>query len=89
MYRSDGDKLIKSALVKFIGGTDTDGQTYSGLNIGDDVVLTKLISIVSNIEGVLDFDIKIGLSSGAVSANNIVIAQTEVAIFSDVVINYV
>lgn len=89
MYRSDGDTLIKSALVKFIGGTDTDGQTYSGLNIGDDVVLTKLISIVSNIEGVLDFDIKIGLSSGVVSANNIVIEQTEVAILSDVVINYV
>lgn len=91
MYRSDGDNLIKSALVKYIGGTDIDGQTYAGLNIGNDVVLTKLISIVSNIEGVLDFDIQIGLSPGDLATNNINIAQTEVAILNadNAVINHV
>lgn len=90
-YRADGDKLIKSALVKYIGGTDTDGQTYAGLNIGQDIILTKLISIISNIEGVLDFDIQIGLSAESLSSSNIAIGETEVAILNvdNVVINHV
>lgn len=90
-YRVEGDNSIKSALVKYIGGTDEDGQTYAGLNIGQNVILTRLVSIISNIEGVLDFGIRIGTSPENISANNISLLQTEVAILNadNVVINHV
>jgi uncharacterized phage protein gp47/JayE len=90
-YTSDGDKLIKTEIVKYIGGTDADGQLYNGTNIGDDVIFTKLVSVISKVAGVEDFELTIGLAPESLSSANIVIADIEVAETAPdkVVISYV
>lgn len=90
-YTSDGGKLIKTEIMKYIGGIDADGQLYNGLNIGHDVIMTQLIKVIGKVAGVEDFELKIGLSFETVANANIVIADIEVAETAPekVVINYV
>lgn len=90
-YTADGDKLIKTEVLRHIGGIDNDGQLYNGLNIGEDVIMVQLIKAIGKVAGVEDFDLTIGLSLGSLASSNIVIADIEVAETSPekVVINYV
>lgn len=90
-YASDGDLLIKTEIIKYIGGIDVSGQLYNGLSIGEDVIFTKLISAINKIGGVEDFELKIGVNPSGLLNANILIADTEVAETSPdkVVINYV
>lgn len=90
-YREDGDQLIKSEIIKYIGGYDYDGQLYNGLNIRQDVIFTKLVTAISKVDGVEDFTLKIGLSNDNLQSSNIEIQPIEVAETSldRIVINYV
>lgn len=90
-YRPDGDQLIKSEIIKYIGGYDYDGQLYNGLNIRQDVIFTKLVTAISKVDGVEDFTLKIGLSNDNLQSSNIEIQPIEVAETSldRIVINYV
>lgn len=90
-YPSDGEKLIKTEVIKYIGGTDSDGQLYNGTSIGDDVIFTKLVSAINKVEGVEDFDLTIGLAPESLVSVNVTIADIEVAETSSekVVIDYV
>lgn len=90
-YRHNGDLLIKSEIIKYIGGYDSDGQLYNGLNIGQDVIFTKLVNAISKVDGVEDFTLTIGLSIDGLQSANIEIQPVEVAETSldRIVINYV
>lgn len=63
----DGEEKIKTALIQYIGGEDATGSLYTGLNMGDDVIHSKLISIIYKIDGI--DDVKLSLSTDGVTYN--------------------
>lgn len=78
-YPADGDEQIRSALVRYIGGEDASGAYYNGLNMGADVIYTRLISAVYSVEGVEDVTLAAGKSPESLSGANIEIEPFEVA----------
>lgn len=79
-FPADGEEQIVSAIVEYIGGLDEDGQMYSGLSMGQDVVFTRILKAALSIEGVTDVDAQIGIvGGGSMAAANIPIDITEIA----------
>ncbi|MEC0092894.1 baseplate J/gp47 family protein [Paenibacillus macquariensis] len=78
-YPANGDDLIRSAIVLYIGGED-GGSYYNGLSMGSPVVYKKIIGAVSKIDGIEDFTLKIGknniLVEGNITLERYQVAQT-------------
>lgn len=83
-YPADGDALIRSAIVRYIGG-EYDGAYYNGLTMGADVVYTRLISAVYSVDGVEDVAVTAG-TGGAQAAQNVGVARYQVAQTSEALI---
>lgn len=75
-YPVNGDELIRSALVRYIGGED-QGSYYNGLNMGSPVIYTKLISTVYSVSGIDDLTIEIG-PAGAMGTGNVSVQPYQV-----------
>jgi len=78
-YPEDGDESMVTEIVKYIGGEDEDGQVYTGLSMGDDVIYTQIIKACYRVPGVEDVDVNIGTSPDPTGTENISIDTTEVA----------
>lgn len=79
-YPSGGDNQVIDEIIDYIGGINTEGDSVTGLNIGQDVIRNKIISLVYNIDGVFDVNsLTIGVDSTSLSANNISIGFREVS----------
>jgi uncharacterized phage protein gp47/JayE len=78
-FETTGTNDVKNAIVQIIGGTATDGTVYTGLNMGEDVIYSKLLAAVSQIQGVIDVTLTIGKAAGTQAASNIAINTNEVA----------
>lgn len=78
-YPLDGDKLIKTALVQFIGGADEGGGVYAGLSMGEDVVLMKLASVLYDVAGVEDLSLQLSTDGTTYTGQNIKIDIHQVA----------
>lgn len=78
-FPSDGVAQVKDAIVSIIGGTSSNGTIITGLNMGDDVIFSKISAAVSMIQGVLDAFVQIRKSGGTLGTSNIAIAANEVA----------
>lgn len=79
-FPADGDEQVETEIVKYIGGTDADSNEYTGLGLGEDVIYIKVISAITQVDGVLDADVTIGTSDNPTGTDNISIDNTEVAI---------
>jgi uncharacterized phage protein gp47/JayE len=78
-YPADGNALIKSALIRLIGGQDANGVIYNGLSMGADVIHSRLIAS-AYIDGVTDVVMEISKDSGATwTQTNLTISAQEVA----------
>jgi uncharacterized phage protein gp47/JayE len=75
----DGESQIKSAIIQYVGGTDSSGAIYSGLNMGDDVILSKLYSIIYKVDGVDDVTITLSNDGVTYDSSNILIDTFQVA----------
>lgn len=79
-YPADGAALLKTALIKYVGGEDADGQLYAGLTMGADVVVSRMIATALTIPGVDDAAIELSLDGGSTwFAHNVTINQQQVA----------
>ncbi|WP_234399688.1 baseplate J/gp47 family protein [Paenibacillus popilliae] len=79
-YPVDGADRVRTALVKYIGGEDTDGQIYAGLTMGAAVIYSRLLATVLAIEGVIDAQVKLSTDDGSTwREDNVTIAQQRVA----------
>lgn len=78
-FGAQGIDEVKNALVKYIGGTDTNAQIYSGLNMGDKVILAKSIAHVLNVPGVTDVEIGFSVDGMTFNEGNVLIDIQEVA----------
>lgn len=79
VFPTNGPFLVKTELIKYIGGSDADGTVYAGLGLGDDVILAKLISAVLSVPGVTDATVTVSTDNANFTSANIPIAPTEVA----------
>ncbi len=79
-FPSDGMAQVKTAIVKYVGGLDSDNTVYSGLSMGEDVIYTKLISAVTSIEGIDDFSLTMSKDNASFGTGNIVVEGNEIAI---------
>lgn len=79
-FEADGENQVKNAIVKYIGGADTNNQLYAGLNMGEKVYYSQCIKAVAmNVPGIVDVDIELSKDGVAYSSANIDIAINEVA----------
>lgn len=79
-FPSDGMKQVKTAIIKYVGGLDSDNTVYSGLSMGDDVIYTKLISAVTSIEGIDDFSLTMSTDNASFNVGNITVEGNEIAV---------
>lgn len=80
-YPANGDALIRSAIVLYIGGED-GGSYYNGLSMGSPVIYKKIIAAVNKIEGIEDFTLLIGesvLAEGNITLERYQVAQIRTA----------
>jgi uncharacterized phage protein gp47/JayE len=78
-FAGDGVNQVKDAIVKIIGGTTSDGTLYVGLNMGQDVIWSKIQAAVMGVQGINDATLTIGTSTETQGIANIAIEMNEVA----------
>ncbi|SEH61057.1 Baseplate J-like protein [Halopenitus malekzadehii] len=78
-FPTDGEDRITDGIVRYIGGEATDGITYPGLEIGDDVIIDQVFRRVMEVQGVIEVDLQIGTDPNALAGSNIDVAATEAA----------
>lgn len=90
---SMGQKMIKTEVIKYIGGLDENGVNHSGLSMGDTIVTGKIIAnIFADVPGVKDCTLELSKNNGATwTTSNIKIERFQVPNidFNKVVINIV
>ncbi|MCZ2396121.1 MAG: baseplate J/gp47 family protein [Chitinophagales bacterium] len=75
----NGVDLIKDKIAEYIGGTDTQGNIYSGLAMGQDIVYARLIDVIFNVAGVADVVLDISKDNITFAKSNIAVDFDEVA----------
>lgn len=88
-YPADGDVQVESAIIRYIGGEDYDGQLYVGLNMGDDVIHSRVIAAVYKVAGIEDATVELSTDGDTWTQANIPIDQQEVAQTSHAIIEVV
>lgn len=78
-FPDDGEQRIADAIVAYIGGTDSDDVSRTGLKIGEDVIYDQLIKRIVQTQGVIETDLEIGTESDDLSEENIEIGDDEAA----------
>lgn len=78
-FPSDGVDQVKLEVLKYIGGVDADYNLYSGLGMGDDVIITKIINAIYNVNGVSDASVTVSTDNTTFDPSNISISATQVA----------
>jgi hypothetical protein len=71
----EGNAAVETAIIDYIGGTDTDDTVYAGLGVGDDVLFYEIVSAIMGVTGVTNVS---NLSVNGVSVD-ITIDTNEVA----------
>jgi len=76
-----GDDAVKDAIIQYLGGTLTSGNTEDGeLRAAADVVYTKVLAAILSINGIEDVpSLTVGTSASPTGTTNVTIANTEVA----------
>lgn len=79
LFNLNGIDQVKTALIKYVGGTDVSNNIYSGLNMGDDVIVSRLIARTYSVDGIEDVNIEVSTDGINYNDVNIEIALQEVA----------
>ena len=74
-----GDDVLKRAIINYIGGTDSDGLTYTGLKLGDDVILSKVIGAMMCLGGIADVSVKMAKANESLVSNSVKIPREAIA----------
>ncbi|MGE8037902.1 baseplate J/gp47 family protein [Lysinibacillus sp. NPDC093692] len=78
-FTFDGVNQIKTALIRYVGGTDANNNTYSGLNMGEDVIVSRLIARTYSVDGIEDVTVEVSTDDINYNDSNIIIGLQEVA----------
>lgn len=85
-YPSNGDELIKQAIVDYANGDLIENRSFG---LADDVIYTRLYTPINTVAGHEIDDLQISTTSPASGTANIVIGPTEIANFqvANIVVN--
>jgi uncharacterized phage protein gp47/JayE len=75
----NGQTAVIDQIIQAIGGTASDGTTYAGLNMGDDIIIFQLEKAMGNIDGIVDATVKVGRDWSSLERQNLQINANEVA----------
>ena len=75
----NGDNLVRTEIIKYIGGTDAGMVEYSGIGMGRTVVHAKCIEAAFNIQGVADVSVELSTDGAVFSPANVPISYSQVA----------
>lgn len=78
-FPMNGIDQIISSIVKHVGGIDKDSASYSGLNMGDDVIESRIVARAFMIDGVQDVSVTLSDNNADFAASNIAIGLQQVA----------
>jgi hypothetical protein len=78
-FPAAGVAKIISSLIQYIGGEDTDGQLYTGLNMGSDVVYSRIVAATYKVDGLDDVTIEVSSDGTTWTSGNLAIAAHQVA----------
>jgi uncharacterized phage protein gp47/JayE len=78
-FPPDGRTKVRTEVIKYIGGTDEDGQTYAGMDIGSDVTIARVIAAAMLIPGIDDLSVELSTDGVNYVSQNIVIGPRQVA----------
>ncbi|MEK4085600.1 baseplate J/gp47 family protein [Psychrobacillus sp. FSL K6-1415] len=78
-FPTEGIEQVKSMLIRYIGGTDIDSSVYAGLNMGEDVIESRLIARTYQVPGIEDVSIHLSLDGISFEESNLAIGLQEVA----------
>lgn len=78
-FPTDGQRQVKDALVRYVGGIDTESTVHAGLAMGENVVITKLIAAVYQVEGVDDVDIELSTNNKTFAPKNLEMRKSQIA----------
>lgn len=78
-FASDGKEQVIDSLVDYVGGLDSNGNAHTGLNMGEEVVLSKLIASIYKVEGISDVEVLLSTDGEVYEASNIYIRKPEIA----------
>lgn len=79
LFSSKGINQIKTALIKYVGGTDISNNSYAGLNMGDDVIVSRLIAKTYSVDGIEDVTVEVSTDGIIYCDSNVLIGLQEVA----------
>lgn len=78
-FASDGKEQVIDSMVDYVGGLDSDGNAHTGLNMGEEVVLSKLIASIYKVDGISDVEVLLSADGEIYEASNITIRKPEIA----------
>lgn len=79
-FPENGNQEITDRLVRYIGGTASDGISYPGeLEVGDDVIFDQIFRRVMETRGVIEADLVIGTDPGALGESNLAMGDDQAA----------
>ena len=85
----DGIDLVRSQVIQYIGGLDENGTRYPGLELGEAVIVSKVLRNIT-VPGIEDVHVKFSTNGTDYSAENVqvgnAVAETS---YDKVVINFV
>lgn len=75
----EGDEQVKTSIIKYIGGQDQDQAYYKGLQLGESVVVNKIIAAIACDSKIKDLSVEISTTPGDYAAANIPIEKDQIA----------
>lgn len=78
-FSTDGPSRVIDSLVEYVGGLDSNGNAHTGLSMGEEVVLSKLIAAIYKVDGISDVEVLLSSDGEVYEARNIVIRKPEIA----------
>lgn len=78
-FTTNGEDLVKDALVGYIGGVRTNNTLAMGLNMGEKVIYAKALANVISVNGVTDADLEFSTDGVIYGTENIETLIYEVA----------
>lgn len=79
-FPDNGNDLVRTEVIKYIGGMDVDATEYNGLTQGQSVILIKIISVAQIVPGITDMQVTLSADGITFVAANIEIQARHIAI---------
>lgn len=79
-FPAGGEEAIQLAIIKYIGGIDSEMNNYFGTGLGEDVIFTKIIGLCHSVPGVIGVVVTLSTDNITFTAENVAIDIEEVAV---------